>query len=156
MSTSYLMPTCQSITAILEMVFGSGLSVQEGAAPGAAECFAATYVNREDNLVALCLCDLPFVAYSGASLSMIPAGVAKEMIASRDLSKAFVDNFHEVMNICSKLMMSDHSAHLRLMKTLSPVESGGAITSLAENQSCSFVVDIPQYGQGALTFLIAA
>ena len=129
--------------------------MQDSTSTNLSDSYVATYVDREDKLVAICACDRPFVTYSGAALSMIPATVANEMIEGAELTDAFVANFHEVMNICAKLMMSDDSAHLKLQKTLSPAESADAISSLTEGQSCTFTLDIPQYGKGALSFFIA-
>ncbi len=59
--------------------------------------------------VAICVCGLEFEAYSGAALFMIPADAANEMIAGQSVTDAILDNFYEVMNICSKLLMSDPS-----------------------------------------------
>ena len=115
----------------------------------------ATFVNPEDQLVALCACDKPFVAYSGAALSMIPADVANEMINGGEVSEAMVGNFYEVMNICSKLMMRDGSAHLRLHQTLEPGQAADAIATLnGKAEAKTFGIDIPRYGSGKLTFLI--
>ena len=59
------------------------------------------------------------------------------------------------MNICSKLLMSDTSAHLRLDKTLNPQESAESVSTLKDAaQVIGFDVDIPQYGKGMLTFLV--
>jgi hypothetical protein len=86
---------------------------------------------------------------------MIPADMANEMISGNDLTEAIVGNFHEVMNICSKLLMSDSSAHLRLENVLSPGQSAEAIAALGDSvHTVGFGVDIPRYGKGALTFLV--
>ena len=85
---------------------------------------------------------------------MIPADVAQEMIFGNAVSDAMVDNFYEVMNICSKLMMSESGAHLRLDKTLSPDQSVEAIAAMKESHTAAFGVDIPRYGKGTLTFVI--
>ncbi len=109
----------------------------------------------DDKLVALCVCDKEFVAYSGAALSMIPADVANEMISGNSVTEAMIGNFYEVMNICSKLLMSDSSAHLRLDKTLVPEDSAETVSALKESaQVIGFNVEIPKYGVGGLTFLV--
>ena len=60
------------------------------------------------------------------------------------------------MNICSKLLMSDSSAHLRLDKTLDPGAANDAVASLeGASEKVAFSVDIPRYGSGTLTFLIS-
>ena len=155
MATTYVMPESESILSILEMIVGQGVTVADCARSDFAGKHIATFLNDEDELVALCACDNSFVAYSGAALSMIPPNTAEEMAKSGQITEAVVANFHEVMNICSKLMMSDTSAHLRLGKTLSPDQSASAIAALETSATDSeFGVDIPRYGKCALAFLI--
>ena len=156
MSRDFVIPTQQAISSLLMMFFGDGLKVTEIDSTDLSDRHVATFVSDEDRLVALCACDRPFVVYAGAALSMIPADVANEMVVSGAPSEAILGNFHEVMNICSKLLMSDGSAHLRLDETLPPEQSAEVITNLEENsaQALAFGVDIPGYGNGSLTFLI--
>mgnify|MGYP000240575509 CR=1 FL=1 len=92
----------------------------------------------------------------GAALTMVPADAANDMVNSRDFTEVALSNFHEVMNICSRLLMSDDSPHLRLDETLAPASAAHAI-SAAETlaKPASFSVDIPQYGKGNIAFRIA-
>ena len=155
MSTTYVMPTPKAVSDLLAMIFGGDLDVSDCDAPDFDGQHVATFIDDDDRLVALCLCDKQFVAYSGAALSMIPADVANEMISGNSVSDAMVDNFYEVMNICSKLLMSDGSAHLRLDKALSPEAGADPVSSLKDSaQTTAFSVAIPKYGTGALTFLV--
>lgn len=156
MSSNYVIPTEKSVASLLAMIFGDGLGVNDGDAADLNSQHVATFIDDEDKLVAICACDKEFVAYSGAALSMIPADVANEMISGNSISEALVGNFYEVMNICSKLLMSDSSAHLRLDKTLDPGAANDAVASLeAAAEKVAFSVNIPSYGSGTLTFLIS-
>ncbi len=155
MSSNYVIPTPQTISSLLSMIFGEDLDVSDCEPPELSSLYIATFVNDDNQLVALCACDKSFVAYSGAALSMIPADVANEMIAGNAVTEAMVGNFYEVMNISSKLMMSDSSAHLRLDKTLDPEQSTEAIEALQESARIKgFGVKIPRYGEGILTFVV--
>lgn len=155
MSTNYVIPNPQSISGLLAMIFGDGVETKDREAPELDKQHVATFIDDDDQLVALCVCDKEFVAYSGAALSMIPADVANEMISGNAVTEAMVGNFYEVMNICSKLLMSDGSAHLRLDKTLGPEESTETVSALKESaQIIAFNVEIPKYGSGSLTFLV--
>ena len=148
-------PRPASISNLLSVVFGAELDVKNCDAKELNGQQIATFVNDEDQLVALCACDKQFVAYSGAALSMIPAAIANEMISGNTVTDAMVDNFYEVMNICSKSLMSDTSTHLRLDRALQPTESADAIATLGESANVTaFDVGIPQYGNGTLTFVI--
>ena len=155
MSTNYVTPTSAAISSLLAIIFGEDLDVSDCEPPELSSQYIATFVDDDDQLVALCACDKAFVAYSGAALSMIPADVANEMIAGDAVTEAMVGNFYEVMNISSKLMMSDLSAHLRLDKTLNPQQAAEPIAALQESaQITGFGVDIPRYGKGTLTFVV--
>lgn len=100
---------------------------------------------------------MPFVAFSGAALSMIPVGSAKDMINDKSISDTVQSNFYEVMNICSKLMMSDSSSHLRLTEVVAPGEARDLIAELRSAGQClGFDIDIPSYGRGKIGFLISS
>lgn len=154
MSTKYIIPKSAAISSLLEMIFGEGVKVAEAPADVAGKT-VATFIDDDDQLVALCACDSEFVGYSGAALSMIPPDAVNEVLAGGELTPVLKDNFFEVMNICSKLLMSDSSAHLRLHRTMPPGEAGAAIEALAGSASgLGFSVDIPRYGKGNMHFLV--
>ena len=153
MSTSYVMPEPKAISALLEMIFGDGVKVDK-AAPDVAGKTVATFIDDSDRLVALCACDDRFVGYSGAALSMIPPDAANEILAGGEMTPVMKENFYEVMNICSKLLMSDSSAHLRLHRTLPAEQAGAAIAELEAATGIGFQVDIPRYGAGCMHFLV--
>lgn len=148
------MPEPKSISEILVMVFGDGVKTEKGKPSDLKEAYIATYIDDDDNLVALCSCDLPFVAYSSSALSMIPAGAANDMIKEKDLNETVMANFNEIMNICSKLFMSDDSDHLRLGKILDPASSTATLAEFKEDKNEAFTIDVPKYGVGNLTFYI--
>ena len=155
MTTNYEKPTPQAVCSLLSIIFGEELDVCGCEPPELPGQYIATFVNDDDQLVALCACDKAFVAYAGAALSMIPADVANEMIAHDRVTDAMVGNFYEVMNISSKLLMSDSSAHLRLDETLAPGQSADEIAALQGTAHIvGFGVDVPRYGKGTLTFVV--
>lgn len=156
MSTTFEVPDEKSVSGLLSFIFGDDLKVDAAADTDFSGQHVATFIDDQDKLVALCLCDKEFVAYSGAALSMIPAEVAKEMIDGNDISEAIYGNFYEVMNICSKLFMKDTGgAHLRLDKTLSPEAGQEALAALAQSgKKLGFAIGIPRYGDGKLNFVV--
>jgi|GEM_PF-612199 len=156
MGTSYEHPNPASIADLFEIIFGENVGVSDGAAAAdITDQHTATFLDPNDNLVAACTCDSAFVTYSGAALSMIPAEVANEMIEDGEITDEVKANFFEVMNICSKLLMSDASAHLRLEKVIAPGQLGDTLSAFEESGTAlGFTVDIPRYGRGSLSFLI--
>jgi len=151
MSQSYVKPTAASVTSLLAMLYGDDLAASDFDSSSVAGQRLATFIDDDDRLVAACVCDRQFVVYSGAALSMIPAGGAEDMIAENSITDAIAGNFHEVMNICTKLMMSDSSAHLRLGQTLDCAQQPELAPALeALGTRVGFEVEIPGYGKGAL------
>lgn len=157
MSKRYVAPDPAAISKLLGIIFGEDIVVSENSSADLSNKHIATFIDREDELVALCACDKPCVGYSGGALSMIPVGAVEDMLADGEISEALQGNFYEVMNICSKLMMSDSSDHLRLDKTMTDDAISDDIVALSESASThvGFTLDIPQYGKGTIDFFIA-
>lgn len=154
--SGYVIPKAAAIEKILGTMYGDDLKATPCDDGELASRHVATYIDDKDGLVAVCACDNEFVVYSGAALTMVPKDVAGDMVRSREVTDIVRANFHEVMNICSRLLMSDDSPHLRLDQTLAPdsaAETVSAAGSLAN--SANFTVDIPGYGSGNIAFRIA-
>lgn len=150
-------PTIESVSELLTMVLGEDLNTTDTDVSSLDEKYVATFIDDNDELVAICASDMPFASFSGASLAMIPADVAKESIKEGKLTQNLSECFYEIMNLCSKLMLSESSDHLRLDKAYAPDELPEGVTSIhADGESCAFEVDIPRYGKGKLDFYIAA
>ncbi len=150
-------PDAAQVKDLLGFLF-DGLAVK--AAPkldisAASGSFLALYIADDGSPVALCACNLAFAANAGAALSMLPPTAAKEAIKEKLLTPAMNDNLREVMNICSRLMMREGSAHLRLeqvypAKALPPPAAtvAGSATGRAD-----FEVTLGKYGAGVLSIL---
>lgn len=138
------------------MMYGESVNVSLNEADPDGSWRAATYVRDDGSLAAVCACDAPFVMYSGAALTMIPGNVANEMLSGKDFSDVILGNFHEIMNICSRLLMSDSTAHVRLENTLEPDASQPVFSKFAvDGTLAGFKVEIPTYGTGSLLFHIS-
>jgi len=154
--TTYTIPNAAALKSMLAMMFGDDLEVSKAPDGNPAGRFAATYVADGGEIVAICACDDAFVAYTGAALTMMPKDVADEMLKDGNFSDVVLGNFHEIMNICSRLLMSDSSPHLRLDKTLSPADAEKPIAQLAGGARAEhFALSVPRYGQGSLSFMTA-
>ena len=155
MAYKFVLPTPDSVSSLLGIIFGEEMASEDSDSVDAGSSYTATFLSDEDELVAVCMCDKAFVARSGAALSMLPPDVAQEMIDDDDISDVVSQNFYEVMNICSKLMMSDESSHLRLDKVLPPSAADDAVSSVQSSGTTkSFKVTIPGYGDGITTFVV--
>lgn len=152
---SYILPNAEQTADMVGMLYGTEIGVEITDDSAFTKAYSATYIDKQDQLVALCECNPEMVIYGGAALSMLPPGGARDMLADGEYSKTVLDNFHEVMNVCSRLMMSDSSAHLRL-QTIYPSadiqEAAGQFQSQA--RAIMFAIDIPKYGIGKMRFLV--
>jgi hypothetical protein len=157
MSSTYPVPDAPQVRELLGMLF-DGLSVKPGpkldTSPKAGSYFGV-YVADDGSPAALCGCDMAFAANSGAALSMLPPAVAKDAAKSRDLTPVMLANLHEVMNICTRLVLRDDTPHLKL-RDMCPVATlpapAAAILTSAKARA-DFEIGIAKYGPGVLSVL---
>lgn len=119
--------------------------------------YVAVFVDDDGDTAALCACDTPFVAFAGAALSLVPFDVIDEMIARDGITATILDNFHEVMNICATLFMTNFGAeHLKLDGILRPASAREAVAGFRDGHEVSgFRVRIPRYGEGRLCCIVS-
>jgi len=151
------LPDAKYAATLLGMLF-DGLTVKPGAkldlAAGAA-AYCAFYVADDGTPAVCCACNIDFAANAGAALSMLPPGVARDAVRARDLTEVMRGNLHEVMNICTRLVVRENAPHLRL----SGVVAVGALTpdQAARLKSArarvDFEIGIPKYGSGLFAVL---
>lgn len=150
----YIKPTSENASELMAMLYGSEVEASESG-PVDTPAYTATFVNPEGEIVAACLCDSAMVIYSGAALSMMPPGGAQDMVSEKEFTKSVLENFHEVMNICTRLMMSNSSPHLKLDRVMPSADVESELASLKEGTTpTAFEVSIPRYGSGRMQFLV--
>lgn len=159
MATIYPVPKDTEVRQMLGMLYGNGLGVEAGepvATDAGSNSIVAVYINDEGVPVTACCCDIPFAAYSGAALSMIPRGGAEDAARSGDLSEMIRGNLNEIMNICSRLFISDKTPHLRLDALYDgPDALPEAARSMLDSAQgrADLRISIPGYGEGNISFL---
>ncbi|MEO0971799.1 MAG: hypothetical protein AAFX85_01795 [Pseudomonadota bacterium] len=154
---NFLIPTNDTSTEMLGMIFGDDTEIFDGSAIDPAKSYMATFVDDEGKLVAVGACDTAFGAYAGSALSLIPKAGAEDAIKDGSLSKPMVDNLYEVMNICTRLMMSEKTPHLKLAGVHEPGEAFDDLATEIVNsdQSAHLKVDVPRYGMGTVSFWVS-
>jgi len=151
---SYPIPSMLQVKDLLGMLF-DGLSVKLGPkldmSPKSGSYFGV-YVSDDGVAAALCGCDMAFAANSGAALSMLPPNVAKEAVKDRELTPVMLANLHEVMNICTRLMLRDDSPHLKLRElcAVTALPASAAAIVSAPKARIDFEIGIAKYGAGGL------
>ena len=156
-ATAYPLPDAALVKELLGMLF-DGLTVKPGAkldGSPTSNSYFGVYVSDAGVPVALCGCDLAFAANSGAALSMLPPNAAKDAVKARELTPMMLANLHEVMNICTRLLLHDDSPHLRL-RELCPAAAlpapAAAILTKPTGRA-DFEIGLGKYGTGIIAAL---
>ena len=115
------------------------------------------YVNGAKALIAGCFCDRPLVAYAGAAFSLVPADAARESLADTELDEVLVENFAEILNICSRLFEGGTGQRVTLSGIEEPGKPASAISrAMLKNpvKRLDLEVDIAGYGRGRLALAL--
>ncbi len=148
-------------------------------ADGVAQCLAATlrrevtarvvkpadarlvmtghYVNGMKTLIAGCFGDRSLVAYAGAAFSLVPADAAEESLAEAQLDEVLVENFAEILNICSRLFEGGTGQRVTLSRIEEPGSPPSAVSqAMLKNpvKRLDLEVDIAGYGKGRLALAL--
>jgi len=152
---SIALPDARYAATLLDMLF-DGLTVKPGAKLDlAAAAWCAVYVGDDGIAGAFCACDIAFAANAGAALSMLPPGAAKDAIRERTLTDVMQGNLHEVMNICTRLVVRENAPHLRLSGVVAIAALAPATAALLKGAKArvDFEIGIPRYGAGLFSVL---
>lgn len=154
MSSLYPVPDVAKVRTLLGMLF-DGMEVKAGnkVDPAARGAQVAVFISDEGEPVAACACDSGFAAAAGSALSMLPPLAAKDAARTGELTEVMQGNLNEIMNICSRLVMSDSSPHLRLEKVYPAAGVPAAAKALlaAPTARADFEVGLPKYGPGLVS-----
>ena len=153
--------TPSAVSAMMTSLFGKKVAVKKTTPMDPAEVgksMLATYLRDDGSVGALCIADVPLVAYAGAGLTMLPVGYAKEMAKTGELAENVQDNFGEILNIASRLFNSPRTPHVtlsevKLKPVLVPPEVGAVISKPAHRVDLE--LSIPGYGDGRMTLIAA-
>ena len=159
MSTTHPFPNDAQLQEMLGMLFGNDLKINPGdpvATDADSKSVVAVFVSADGSPATACFCDFPFAAYCGAALSMIPKGGAEDAAKSGELSEMMRGNLNEIMNICSRLFISNDTPHVKLETLYDKAgelpENARAMVDATTGRS-DFKVSIPGYGEGHISFL---
>lgn len=157
MTTAYPMPDASKVKSMLGLLF-DGLDVKPGrkfdVAPTSG-CWVGLYVSDNGTPAAACIADGALAASAGAALSMLPPGIAKDAAKSKQLTDVMVGNLREVLNICTRLLMTDTSAHLRLAEIFPATSLPASVATVLGGQKgrIDFELTVPKYGPGTLAVI---
>jgi hypothetical protein len=153
-------PTPKAIKDLLEGLLGRDITVSPSAPlshESKAPCTIGTYVDDHLRVVGVAVADLPFSAYAGAALGLMPSGGAEDAIEDNDLFDTLRDNMYEVLNIAASLLNTPGAPHAKLHDVAyagdsipGPVAAQSAVLGCRED----LTVDIAGYGTGRFSFVL--
>ncbi len=134
-----------------------GLTVEPGtpvSGEGAGN-IAGTYIDSDDKLAAICVCDIEFASYAGSSLTMLPKGVAEDIVLSKEPTEPLLDNLAEVLNIISRLFIRENTPHLRYDQRYMHNDMTDEIRELIASSPgrVDLKMNIPNYGMGNISLI---
>lgn len=158
MPNLYPVPSEKDVHEILAMLYGDELEMgsAESTPIGNSNSVLAVYTNDEDEPSTACVCNYNFAAFAGSALTKIPVGGAEDAADSGDFSEMMLSNLREVMNICSRMFMNNSSPHVKLDTVYKSIDDAPEdVKTLFGNseERVDFDVNIPNYGNGTITFL---
>ena len=117
----------------------------------------AVYVDDATVVRAVVVADLPFSAYAGAAIGLVPAHAAEAALEEKLLPQTIEENLYEVLNISASLLNAEGLPHLRLYQmyapgNLPPAEISNCVRSLGGR--LDLTVEVQGYGKGRLSFVV--
>jgi hypothetical protein len=157
-TTKFPLPGIPQVKELFGILF-DGLAVKNGAkfdTSPKADRYFGVYVTNDGVPGAMCACDIAFAANSGAALSMLPPNAAKDAVKARELTEVMVANLREVMNIGTRLVLTEASPHLRLDQVCAGTALPPAAVALlgAIKSRADFEIVLGKYGSGLFTVLL--
>ena len=104
----------------------------------------------------IAVCDLPFTAFAGAAIGLLPVAGAEEAVADKVVPPTIQENVYEVLNICAALQNYDGATHMRLYQVHhvgSAVPPQVSALGAVLGQRLDLGVSIAGYGEGRLSFV---
>ena len=156
-----VLPAAKDVRDMLSGLLGKDVTVAPGGpvTPTAdAPVAVAVYVDPHLAVNALCVLDLGAAAYTGAALALLPPGGAQDAVEEDgELTSMLVEALHEVVNVLSALFNVPGAPHSKLHRLHAPGEDlpGDVAAMLADFNRLDLAIQVPGYGKGAVSFVLA-
>ncbi len=148
--------TSKNLEKILTGLLGREVLASRKPVPAAQLKITGTYQSDAAEVVTACLADLPFAILSGAALSLIPPGPAKDLAKTARLDEELRDNFAEVLNVLSRLFTDELGRRMVLRDVYFPPDKAppavaGAIAKAKKRLDVELTIN--GYGRGRMSLV---
>ena len=140
------------VQEIFALLFGGETTIREVRDVLKSEEQAAIgyYVDSDQRVQNVMICDFAFANSAGAALSLVPAGVVQQAVRKKDVDENLRDNLREVFNICANLFLSAEGEAVRLERVdLLPKTT----VQIGSDSPQTFEVLFPRYPHGRIQLL---
>ncbi len=148
------LPAPKDVRDLLQQLLGRGVEVAPSdpyAPQDGARATLAVYVDDQLRTCAVAVADLPFSAYAGAAIGLVPVGGAEAALEEAALSRALRENLYEVLDVAAALLNAEGVPRVKLYAVhapgeIPPIDVSGFARTLGRRLDLS--VDIAGYGAG--------
>ncbi len=153
------LPSPTAVAGVLSDLLGRQADVRKGkpvAISPRTPAIVGVYHRDDGALAVACVADLSLAAHAGASLALIPAGVAAESVRRGKLEDDLLENFREVLNVAASLLNLPGEPHVLFREAhvtppALPKELGALVAKPAARLDLE--VQVQGYGGGSLSLL---
>jgi len=148
------LPPTKNLKDLLEGMLGRDVDLDPSAKPldsiDTVGSLIATYRDDDFGLRALLGWSLPAGAHVGTSIGLLPAPLAKDMVADRALRADVVDNLAEVSNVMAALFDLPGNPHVRMVERFHPAATAPAeLAAVLYRHADRIDLDVSVKGYGA-------
>jgi hypothetical protein len=156
------LPANKTIKDLLEGMLGRDVALDPSAermSPiDAVGGLVATFCDDASNLRVILGWSIDAGAYVGCCLGLIPAGLAKEMIAEKAIRTDAVENLAEVSNVMAATFDHPQNPHVRMNQTYHPTGSApGELTRymFTHAERVDLELNVKGYGSGKMSLVLS-
>jgi hypothetical protein len=117
----------------------------------------AEFIDDNVRLRAITMLDLPLAVYAGASVGLLPAGGARDMVDERDPSPMVIENLYEVLNVLTAVFNVGDNPHVKISSIHAPgSDFPGDVHDVVRRLTgrLDLSVNVNGYGSGRLALII--
>jgi len=158
-SINISLPGINKIKEVLGSLLDMEITIEESEPiPEESPRSITTFVTDTGIIGAVCVCDLLLTCFIGGALDLIPVEEVQQYAESGEIPENILNNFKEAMNVSASLFNSENSPHISTGDILINPEKLNTDLNIVinkANETSSYRIAIPNYGEGTMSFYSA-